>query len=88
MKPTLVILAAGVGRRFGGLKQLVPVGPGGEAVLDYSMYDAVRAGFGRVVLVIRRETEGERCDLPEKPDPAPSRFVSRDRGPSGRWTGS
>jgi len=55
--PVLVILAAGVGSRFGGLKQLAPVGPHGEALLDYGVYDAVRAGFRNVVLVIRREVE-------------------------------
>jgi len=55
--PTLVILAAGVGSRFGGLKQLAPVGPHGEALLDYGVYDALRAGFRNVVLVIRREVE-------------------------------
>ncbi len=55
--PTLVILAAGLGRRYGGLKQLEPVGPGGATIMDYSIYDARRAGFGRVVLVIRPEME-------------------------------
>ncbi len=55
--PTLVVLAAGVGSRFGGLKQMEPVGPGGEAVLDYSVFDARRAGFGTVVFVIRRNFE-------------------------------
>ena len=55
--PALVILAAGVGSRFGGLKQLAPVGPHGEALLDYGVYDAVRAGFRNVILVIRREVE-------------------------------
>ncbi len=58
MKPTLVILAAGIGRRYGGLKQLEPVGPAGETIMDYSIYDAVRAGFGQVVFVIRPEMEG------------------------------
>ena len=53
MKPTLVILAAGMGRRYGGLKQLESVGPAGETIMDYSIYDAVRAGFGKVVFVIR-----------------------------------
>lgn len=55
--PTLLILAAGMGSRYGGLKQMDPVGPGGEIVLDYSIYDAIRAGFGRVVFVIRRDIE-------------------------------
>ena len=53
MKPTLLILAAGMGSRFGGLKQVEPVGPSGEAIIDYSIYDAIRAGFGKVVFVIR-----------------------------------
>lgn len=57
MKPDLLILAAGIGSRYGGLKQLDPVGPSGETILDYSIFDAVRAGFGRVVFVIRREME-------------------------------
>ncbi|NCA83340.1 MAG: nucleotidyltransferase [Opitutae bacterium] len=56
-KPTLLILAAGMGSRYGGLKQLDPVGPSGETVLDYSIFDALRAGFGRVVFVIRRDLE-------------------------------
>ena len=53
MKPTLLILAAGMGSRFGGLKQIEPVGPNGETILEYSVYDAIRAGFGKVVFVIR-----------------------------------
>jgi choline kinase len=57
MNPTLVILAAGMGSRYGGIKQLDPVGPGGEAVMDYSVFDAKRAGFDRVVFVIRPEIE-------------------------------
>jgi hypothetical protein len=56
---TLVVLAAGMGSRYGGLKQVDPMGPAGETVLDYSVYDAVRAGFGRVVFIIRREFEAE-----------------------------
>lgn len=56
--PTLVVLAAGIGSRYGGLKQIDPVGPGGEAVLDYSVFDARRAGFGKIVFVIRRDMEG------------------------------
>ena len=59
MKPTLVVLAAGMGSRYGGLKQVDPVGPGGEAILDYSVFDAIRGGFGKVVFVIRRDFEGE-----------------------------
>lgn len=53
MKPTLLILAAGMGSRFGGLKQVEPVGPNGEAIIDYTIFDAVRAGFGKVVFIIR-----------------------------------
>ena len=59
MKPTLVVLAAGMGSRYGGLKQVDPVGPSGEAILDYSVYDAVRAGFNKVVFVIRHDFEDE-----------------------------
>jgi len=59
MKPTLVVLAAGMGSRYGGLKQIDPVGPSGEVILDYSVYDATRAGFGKVVFVIRRDIEAE-----------------------------
>lgn len=55
--PSLVVMAAGMGSRYGGLKQIDPVGPGGEILLDYSIYDAVKAGFGKVVFVIRREIE-------------------------------
>ena len=58
-KPSLLVLAAGMGSRYGGLKQLDPVGPGGETLLDYSVYDAVRAGFNRVVFLIRRDIEKE-----------------------------
>lgn len=57
MTLTLVVLAAGLGSRFGGLKQLEPVGPGGATLMDYSVYDAVRAGFERVVFVIRPEMQ-------------------------------
>jgi len=57
MAAQLVILAAGMGRRFGGLKQLTPVGPNGEAIMDYTIFDALRSGFDEVILVIRRETE-------------------------------
>ena len=55
--PALVVLAAGIGSRYGGLKQMEPVGPGGEAVLDYAVFDAKRAGFGKFVFVIRKEIE-------------------------------
>ena len=55
--PTLLILAAGMGSRYGGLKQMAPVGLGGETLIDYSIYDALRAGFGKAVFVVRREME-------------------------------
>ncbi len=55
MKPTLLVLAAGMGSRYGGLKQMDPMGPNGETVLDYSVFDAIRAGFGRVVFIIRED---------------------------------
>jgi len=58
-KPTLLILAAGIGSRYGGLKQLDKVGPGGEAIIDYSIYDAIQAGFGKVVFVIRKSIEAD-----------------------------
>jgi NDP-sugar pyrophosphorylase family protein len=57
--PTLLVLAAGLGSRYGGLKQLDPVGPGGATLLDYAVFDARRAGFGRVVFVVRRDFEAD-----------------------------
>ncbi len=73
-KSTLVVMAAGVGSRYGGIKQIDPVGPSGEILLDYSVYDALRCGFGKVVFIIRREIEevfrervdptiGTRCEI-------------------------
>lgn len=59
LKPTLLVLAAGMGSRYGSLKQMDGVGPNGEAIIDYSIYDAIRAGFGRVVFVIRHTFEKE-----------------------------
>jgi dTDP-glucose pyrophosphorylase len=59
MKPALIIMAAGMGSRYGGLKQMDPVGPSGECLLEYSIYDAIRAGFGKVVFVIRHDFEDE-----------------------------
>lgn len=55
--PTLLVMAAGMGSRFGGLKQIEPVGPSGETIIDYSIYDALRAGFGKLVFVIRKDIE-------------------------------
>jgi UTP-glucose-1-phosphate uridylyltransferase len=57
MKPTLLILAAGIGSRYGGLKQLDRIGPSGETIVDYSIYDALRAGFGKIVFVIKESIE-------------------------------
>jgi len=59
MKPTLFVLAAGMGSRYGGLKQLDGVGPQGQTIMDYSIYDAIRAGFGKVVFVIRKDFESD-----------------------------
>ena len=52
---TLVILAAGMGSRFGGLKQMEPLGPNGEFIIDYSIYDAIKVGFTKVVFIIKKE---------------------------------
>lgn len=58
-KPTLIIMAAGMGSRFGGLKQLTPVGPSGQLIIDYSIHDAIQAGFGKIVFVIKRSIEAD-----------------------------
>ncbi len=65
-KPTLLILAAGIGSRYGGLKQIDKIGPSGEAIIDYSIFDAMRAGFGKVVMVIRKELEADFRDFDDK----------------------
>jgi NDP-sugar pyrophosphorylase family protein len=70
MKPTLLVLAAGMGTRYGGNKQLDEVGPNGETIIDYSIYDAIRAGFGKIVFVIRRDIEEQ----------VKERFVNRLKG--------
>lgn len=70
MKPTLLVLAAGIGTRYGGNKQLDEVGPSGETIIDYSIYDAIRAGFGKIVFVIRRDIEEQ----------VKERFVDRLQG--------
>ena len=59
MKPTLFVLAAGMGSRYGGLKQLDGLGPNGETIMDYSIYDAMKAGFGKIVFVIRSSFEND-----------------------------
>ena len=63
MKKTLVILAAGIGNRYGGAKQITPVGPRGEKIIDYSMYDAYKAGFEKVVFIIRKNLEADFCEV-------------------------
>lgn len=63
MKPTLVILAAGIGSRYGGIKQIDPFGPNGETIIDYSLFDAIRAGFGKIVFIIRPELEPDFKDV-------------------------
>ena len=63
MAVSLVILAAGVGRRYGGLKQMEPVGPAGETLMEYSIYDAGRSGFDRVVLLDAMQCEDGCCSL-------------------------
>jgi dTDP-glucose pyrophosphorylase len=57
MKPTLLVLAAGMGSRYGSLKQIDPVGPSGETIIEYSIYDAIRAGYGKIVFIIRKSFE-------------------------------
>ena len=56
LKPVLIILAAGLGSRYGNLKQIDKVGPSGERIIDYSVYDALRAGFSKIIFVIRKNT--------------------------------
>ena len=63
MKPTLLLLAAGMGSRYGGLKQLDGLGPNGETIMDYSIYDAIQAGFGKIVFVIRESFAKEFIDF-------------------------
>ena len=65
-KTTLVVMAAGMGSRFGGLKQIAPVGPDGEIILDFSVYDAVKAGFDKTVFIIRRDIEKDFREITKK----------------------
>ncbi len=87
MKPTLFILAAGMGSRYGGLKQLDGLGSGGETIMDYSVFDAIRAGFGKIVFVIRKDFEQDFRDkvLSKYRDRVPVEvvFQSVDRLPEG-----
>ncbi|UKJ06297.1 nucleotidyltransferase family protein [Solitalea lacus] len=66
MKPTLLVLAAGMGSRYGGVKQIDKFGPNGECLMDYSLYDAVKAGFGKIVFIVREEIEQDVRDLFDK----------------------
>ncbi len=63
MKPTLLILAAGLGSRYGGVKQMDKIGPSGESIIDYSIYDAIRAGFGKVVFVINEKIKQDFIEI-------------------------
>ena len=63
MKTALVIMAAGMGSRFGGLKQMTPLGPSGQTILEYSVYDAAAAGFDKAVLIIKKENEADFREL-------------------------
>jgi NDP-sugar pyrophosphorylase family protein len=89
MKPTLVVMAAGMATRFGSPKQLVPVGPAGEALLDYTILDAVRAGFGRVVMITRAELQADfRAHIADVIGPGvPVAWVTQrlDDLPGGYW---
>lgn len=87
MKPTLLLLAAGMGSRYGGLKQLDGLGPNGETIMDYSIYDAIKAGFGKIVFVIRKDFEQEFRDKVlskyEGHIPAELCFQALDKLPEG-----
>src|SRR6267154_4566348 len=87
IKPTLVVLAAGMGSRYGGLKQIDPVGPDGETIIDYSIYDALRAGFGKAVFVIRKDIEQQFREVVgskfEKRLPVEYAFQELDKIPAG-----
>lgn len=87
MKPTLFILAAGMGSRYGGLKQLDGLGPNGETIMDYSVFDALRAGFGKIVFVIRKDFEEDfrRVVISKYENKVPCEvcFQSIDKVPAG-----
>lgn len=63
MAKTLLVLAAGMGSRYGGIKQIAQLGPGGETIIDYSIYDAIHAGFSKIIFVIRKEIEKDFCEI-------------------------
>lgn len=87
MKPSLFVLAGGMGSRYGGLKQLDPLGPQGQTIMDYSIFDAIRAGFGKVVFVIRKDFEEDfRRSILSKYEghiPVEVVFQSTDKLPEG-----
>ncbi len=87
MKPTLFVLAAGMGSRYGGLKQLDGLGPNGETIMDYSVFDAIRAGFGKIVFVIRKDFENDFRNIVlkkyEGKVPCQVCFQSIDKVPAG-----
>ena len=78
-QPALIIMAAGLGSRFGGLKQIEPVGDRGEIIMDYSLYDARRAGFRKVIFVVKKENE---ADLRAKVEP---HIAGRMASPPSVW---
>ena len=80
MKPTLLVLAAGMGSRYGGLKQLDQLGPNGETIMDYSVQYAIEAGYGRIVYVIRRSMEADFCEhiLPKYAHRIPVEYVFQE----------
>src|SRR5579863_9603515 len=86
-KPTLLVMAAGMGSRYGGLKQIDPVGPSGETLMDYSIFDALRAGFGKVVYIIRKDIEAPFKETIgskfEKRIPVEYAFQELDKIPAG-----
>ena len=88
MKPTLFLLAAGMGSRYGGLKQLDGLGPNGETIMDYSIYDAIRAGFGKLVFVIRKDFEQDFRDkiLSKYESHIPCEIIFRWNSYSRHWT--
>src|SRR4249920_1006045 len=81
MQPTLVILAAGMASRYGSMKQIESFGPSGETIMDYSIYDAIRAGFGKVVFVIREEFEDDFKEIfePKLKGKIPTEYIYQEK---------